>query len=50
VRLRSNQDAVATGIAYVSEDRLSLGLNLRQSIADNHLDHRARQLTSDRAA
>jgi simple sugar transport system ATP-binding protein len=35
VRLRSNQDAVANGIAYVSEDRLSLGLNLRQSIADN---------------
>jgi simple sugar transport system ATP-binding protein len=35
VRLRSNQDAVAAGIAYVSEDRLSLGLNLRQSIADN---------------
>ncbi|WP_395023084.1 sugar ABC transporter ATP-binding protein [Dongia sp.] len=33
--LRSNQDAVAAGIAYVSEDRLSLGLNLRQSIADN---------------
>ncbi|HEY1382021.1 MAG TPA: sugar ABC transporter ATP-binding protein [Dongiaceae bacterium] len=35
VRLRSNQDAVAAGIAYVSEDRLALGLNLRQSIADN---------------
>ena len=35
VRLRSNRDAVAHGIAYVSEDRLSLGLNLRQSIADN---------------
>jgi simple sugar transport system ATP-binding protein len=35
VRLRSNRDAVANGIAYVSEDRLSLGLNLRQSIADN---------------
>jgi simple sugar transport system ATP-binding protein len=35
VRLRSNQDAVAAGIGYVSEDRLSLGLNLRQSIADN---------------
>jgi simple sugar transport system ATP-binding protein len=34
-RLRSNQDAVSAGIAYVSEDRLSLGLNLRQSIADN---------------
>lgn len=35
VRLRSNRDAVELGIAYVSEDRLSLGLNLRQSIADN---------------
>ena len=35
VRLRTNQDAVRTGIAYVSEDRLSLGLSLRQSIADN---------------
>ena len=35
LKLRSNQDAVAAGIAYVSEDRLSLGLNLRQSIADN---------------
>jgi simple sugar transport system ATP-binding protein len=33
--LRSNQDAVRAGIAYVSEDRLSIGLNLRQSIADN---------------
>jgi simple sugar transport system ATP-binding protein len=35
IRLRSNQDAIASGIAYVSEDRLALGLNLRQSIADN---------------
>ncbi|HVY98360.1 MAG TPA: sugar ABC transporter ATP-binding protein [Dongiaceae bacterium] len=35
VRLHSNREAVAAGIAYVSEDRLSLGLNLRQSIADN---------------
>jgi len=35
LHLRSNQDAVEAGIAYVSEDRLSLGLNLRQSIADN---------------
>jgi simple sugar transport system ATP-binding protein len=35
IRLRSNQDAVEAGIAYVSEDRLTLGLNLRQSIADN---------------
>jgi simple sugar transport system ATP-binding protein len=35
LNLRSNQDAVRAGIAYVSEDRLSLGLNLKQSIADN---------------
>jgi simple sugar transport system ATP-binding protein len=33
--LRSNQDAMKAGVAYVSEDRLSLGLNLKQSIADN---------------
>jgi simple sugar transport system ATP-binding protein len=33
--LRSNQEAVKAGIAYVSEDRLALGLNLKQSIADN---------------
>ncbi|MBA3324316.1 MAG: sugar ABC transporter ATP-binding protein [Rhodobacteraceae bacterium] len=31
----SNRDAVAAGIAYVSEDRLSLGLIQPQSIADN---------------
>ena len=35
LRLRSNQDAIRAGIAYVSEDRLLLGLNLRQSIVDN---------------
>ena len=35
LHLRSNQDAVRAGIAYVSEDRLTLGLNLKQSIADN---------------
>lgn len=33
--LRSNRDAVRAGIAYVSEDRLSLGVILRQSIGDN---------------
>lgn len=31
----SNRDAVAEGIAYVSEDRLALGLIQPQSIADN---------------
>jgi simple sugar transport system ATP-binding protein len=35
LQLRSNRDAVAAGIAYVSEDRLSLGLIQPQSIADN---------------
>jgi simple sugar transport system ATP-binding protein len=33
--IRDNRSAIAAGIAYVSEDRLNLGLNLRQSIADN---------------
>jgi len=35
LELRSNRDAVAAGIAYVSEDRLALGLVQQQSIADN---------------
>ena len=35
IRLKSNRDAVAKGIAYVSEDRLALGLIQPQSIADN---------------
>ena len=33
--LGSNQEAIRAGIAYVSEDRLNLGLNMRQSVADN---------------
>lgn len=33
--LRSNRDAMREGIAYVSEDRLSLGLIQQQSIGDN---------------
>ncbi len=33
--LRSNREAVRAGIAYVSEDRLSLGVILPQSIEDN---------------
>lgn len=35
LRMRSNRDAVAAGIAYVSEDRLALGLIQPQSISDN---------------
>lgn len=35
VSLRTNQDAIDAGIAYVSEDRLNLGLNMRQSVGDN---------------
>ncbi len=35
VTLKSNQDAIEAGIAYVSEDRLTLGLVLDQSIAAN---------------
>ncbi|MDQ0138061.1 simple sugar transport system ATP-binding protein [Neorhizobium galegae] len=32
---RSNKDAIKKGIAYLSEDRLSVGLIQQQSIADN---------------
>ncbi|WP_377299710.1 sugar ABC transporter ATP-binding protein [Rhizobium sp. SGZ-381] len=35
VSFGSNRDAIRAGIAYLSEDRLSLGLNQPQSIADN---------------
>ncbi|MES2539176.1 MAG: ATP-binding cassette domain-containing protein, partial [Pseudomonadota bacterium] len=35
LNLSSNRDAVAKGIAYVSEDRLALGLIQPQSISDN---------------
>jgi simple sugar transport system ATP-binding protein len=35
LKLSANRDAIAQGVAYVSEDRLNLGLNMRQSIADN---------------
>ncbi|PYB72416.1 sugar ABC transporter ATP-binding protein [Rhizobium wuzhouense] len=31
----SNREAISAGIAYLSEDRLALGLNQPQSIADN---------------
>jgi simple sugar transport system ATP-binding protein len=33
--LRTNRDAIQAGIAYVSEDRLQLGLVQQQSIGDN---------------
>lgn len=35
VSLRTNRDAIRAGIAYVSEDRLQLGLVQPQSIGDN---------------
>ena len=35
VRFSSNRDAIRAGVAYVSEDRLQLGLVQPQSIADN---------------
>lgn len=35
VRFRSNRDAINSGVAYVSEDRLTLGLVQPQPIADN---------------
>jgi len=35
VDFASNREAIAAGIAYVSEDRLALGLVQPQSIADN---------------
>jgi simple sugar transport system ATP-binding protein len=35
LRVRGNREAIDAGIAYVSEDRLSIGLNMRQSVQDN---------------
>lgn len=37
VDLRNNRDAIAAGIGYVSEDRMSKGLVMDQSIHDNTL-------------
>ena len=45
LRLGSNRDAIAAGIAYVSEDRLSLGLIQPQSIADNTVITVLRRIT-----
>lgn len=45
VTLRSNREAVAQGIAYVSEDRLALGLIQPQSIADNTVLSVLKQIT-----
>lgn len=45
LRLRSNRDAVAAGIAYVSEDRLALGLIQPQSISDNAVLSVLRRIT-----
>lgn len=45
LRFGSNRDAVAAGIAYVSEDRLSLGLIQPQSISDNAVLSVLRRIT-----
>ena len=44
LRLKSNRQAIAHGIAYVPEDRLTLGLVLEQSIGDNLVVTILRQL------
>ena len=46
VRFASNRAAVDAGIAYVSEDRLSLGLIQPQSIADNTVMAVLKRITS----
>lgn len=35
MKARSNRQAIDAGVAYVSEDRLSIGVNMRQSVQDN---------------
>ena len=50
VRFSSNRDAIAAGIAYLSEDRLSLGLIQPQSIADNLVIASLDRIKSRRAA
>lgn len=44
IKLKSNRDAMANGIAYVPEDRLSLGLIMPQPIAGNLVLTLLRQL------
>ncbi|MCW2307356.1 sugar ABC transporter ATP-binding protein [Rhodobium gokarnense] len=46
VALRSNRDAIAAGIAYVSEDRLNLGLHQTQSILKNTAITTLKELSS----
>lgn len=46
VRFSSNRDAIRAGIAYLSEDRLSLGLIQPQSIADNLVISSLRKILS----
>ena len=48
VKLQTNRDAIGHGIAYVSEDRLSLGLVMPQSIADNTVVSVLKRLTGGR--
>lgn len=55
VRLRTIDDAIAAGIGYVPEDRLTQGLFLEKSIADNMIavsmdKHRTRWGTLDKGA
>ena len=45
VAFASNRDAIAAGVAYVSEDRLALGLVQPQSIADNSVITILKRLT-----
>jgi simple sugar transport system ATP-binding protein len=45
MRFASNRDAVAAGVAYVSEDRLALGLIQPQSISDNAVLSVLRRIT-----
>jgi simple sugar transport system ATP-binding protein len=45
VRFASNREAIAAGVAYVSEDRLALGLIQPQSISDNAVMAVLRRIT-----